>query len=114
LDSPVTDDVGFGTIDLGGVSGGQGTYFDFTSAEYRVGATTAAATRPGEYVSTRIIIEQDFKNGETTFSQINKLTTESVTIPESDSYDQNIVAYESNGGGKKMPSLIRFKRVFVP
>ena len=116
LESPVTDDVEVGSIDGSGVNADSGAYFDLTAEQYHVGATTKAATIPSAYTNTRLVIEEDFVNHETTFTQSARSTgvNESVTFGTVNSGNDRIVSYNSNSNSERSPTITRFRRVFMP
>jgi hypothetical protein len=113
LESPVTDDIEIGSIDDSGVNTDAGAYYDLTADQYHLAGATAAATNPGSYTNTRLIIEKDQTNNETTFTQVGPVN-ESVTFSDVDDGNGNIVAYNSNGNSDRAPAVTRFNRVFIP
>lgn len=91
--------LGFGQT-LSDRSDNENGALDFTNGVYRVGSNTASATLPGTNDCIELIVDVDFDNNETTFSQTGSVN-ESVTIGAVPfSVDAKYLAMaESNGNG---------------
>jgi hypothetical protein len=116
LESPIADDIEVGSIDQNGVNLDKGAYFDLATEEYHVGGVTKPATIPGSFTNTRLVIEEDIVNDETTFTQSTRSSgvNESVTISNTNFGNDRIVVYSSNENNDRSPAVARFKRVFIP
>jgi hypothetical protein len=108
---PYTDDAELGTMETS-VNSDVGAYLDFTTGEYHAGATTAAATLPGNFENCLLKIEQDFVNNETRFGQSGAVD-ESVTVADVEVGKEAIGQYVSNGADEIPFSIAYYRTVFV-
>jgi len=96
---PLTDSIELGHL-FTSANMDRGGYLDLTSQVYHAAATTAGATTPAVDDATLLIVDQDFVNSQTVFTQEGGVD-ETVTIGSVDNTTSGgLVVGESNGAGE--------------